>query len=53
MSELEFHISPKPSSSLPQTRGGTDGTEVSRLLAVSGSSLNRCGLSTASAMSGM
>ena len=52
-SEFEFHISPAPSSSRPQTGVGTCGTSSSSRRAQSGSSLRRCGLSTDSATSGM
>lgn len=53
MTEFEFHISPPPSSSRPQTGVGTDATRSSTRRAVSTSTLSRRGLSTASAMSGM
>ena len=51
--EFEFHISPVASSSRPQTLAGTSGTRSSRHRAARGSSLSRCGLSTASAASGI
>jgi len=51
--ELEFHISPVRSSSRPQVSAGSAGTRWSRRRAMVGSSLRRCGLSTASAMSGI
>jgi hypothetical protein len=53
MIEFKFHISPAPSSSRPQTCVGTSGTSLSSCRARSGSLLRRCGLSTASATSGM
>jgi Domain of unknown function (DUF3459) len=53
MIEFEFHISPARSSSRPQTGVGTSGTSSSSRRARSGSSLRRCGLSTASPRSGM
>ena len=53
MIEFEFHISPAPSSSRPQTGVGTRGTSSSSSRACWTSSLRRCGLSTASATSGM
>jgi len=51
--ELEFHISPAASSSRPQTAVGTWGTRSSTRCATAGSSVSRCGLSTASSASGM
>jgi hypothetical protein len=53
MVEFEFHISPAPSSSRPQTGVGTCGTSSRSRWATCGSPLSRRGLSTASAMSGM
>ncbi len=53
MIELEFHISPAPSSSRPHTAVGTRGARSSTRCARRGSSVSRCGLSTASAASGM
>jgi hypothetical protein len=48
ITEFEFHISPAPSSSRPQTAVGTWGARSSTRCARSGSSVSRCGLSTAS-----
>ena len=50
MSELEFHM---PQLVAPHTGVGTCGTSSRSRRAQSGSSLSRCGLSTASATSGM
>ena len=51
--EFEFHISPAPSSSRPQTGVGTEAMKSSTRWASAGSSLRSRGLSTASATSGM
>jgi hypothetical protein len=51
ISELEFHISPVASSSRPQTGVGTSATSSSTRCASETSSVNSCGLSTASSMS--
>jgi len=51
--ELEFHISPAPSSSLPQVRTGISRNIASTAATVAGSEVVRTGLSTASATSGM
>ena len=53
MNEFEFHISPAASWSRPQTSAGTDGARSSTRRARRGSVVSSCGLSTASAMSGM
>jgi hypothetical protein len=53
VSEFEFHISPAASSSRPQTGVGTSAARSSTRCATCGSSVSRCGLSTASATSGM
>ena len=53
MNEFEFHISPVRNSSRPHTGVGISGINSSRPRARSVSSLSRCGLSTASATSGM
>ena len=53
VSEFEFHISPVCNSSRPQTGRGTRGTSSSSRRTRSGSVVRRCGLSTASATSGM
>ena len=47
ITELEFHISPVPSSSRPQTGAGSEPTNSSSRLARSGSSLRTWGLATA------
>ena len=51
--EFEFHMSPVPSSSRPQTGLGMRGTRSSSRRATRGSSVRRRGLSTASPRSGM
>src|SRR5918996_348297 len=51
--ELEFHISPAPSSSRPQTSGGTEPVRSSTRRAASRSSVTRRGPPTASDTSGM
>src|ERR671936_935975 len=53
MMEFEFHISPVCSSSRPQTGVGTYGASSSMRSARSLSSVRHCGLSTASATSGI
>ena len=53
ITEFEFHISPAPSSSRPQTGCGHLRYELEQLRAQAGSVLRRSGLSTASAASGM
>jgi hypothetical protein len=53
ITEFEFHISPVESSSRPQTGVGTCGTISTTSRAQRSLSLSRCGLSTASAMSGI
>ena len=53
ITEFEFHISPVCSSSRPQTGVGTCGTASSTRRAQPSSLLSRCGLSTASATSGI
>ena len=53
ITELEFHISPVPSSSRPHTGVGTRPITSRRRRARSSSSVSRRGLSTASATSGM
>ncbi|HEY5188081.1 MAG TPA: hypothetical protein VII87_03525 [Solirubrobacteraceae bacterium] len=53
VTELEFHISPAPSSSRPQTGVGRWGTRSSTRRARSRSRLIGCGLATASATSGI
>jgi hypothetical protein len=53
VTEFEFHISPAPSSSRPQTGVGTWGTRSSSRCARTGSSVKDCGLSTASPTSGI
>ena len=54
MTEFEFHMSPVPSSSRPHTSAGTSVDECrGRDAPAPPSSVRRCGLATASAMSGM
>src|ERR1019366_925655 len=53
MTEFEFHISPAPSSSLPQVGVGTDGKVSTTRLACPGSSVRRTGPDAALARSGM
>jgi len=53
ITELEFHISAARSSSRPQTGLGTAATRSSRRCAITGSSLRRWGLATASPASAM
>ena len=53
ITELEFHISPVPSWSRPQTRLGRAPTNPSSRRAITGSSLSSCGLATASSTSAM
>jgi hypothetical protein len=53
ISEFEFHMSPVPSSSRPQTSAGTEGTSSSSTDARSGSAVTRVGLAIACARSGM
>jgi hypothetical protein len=53
MTEFEFHISPVFNSSRPHTGVGTNETTSRTRRARASSALNRCGLSTASATSGI